>query len=275
MIKIILNLTEIKQTDKELAGGKASSLANLAKLGVRIPQGFVILSTEFDTFTKYNKINLLCNNATSIRKSILTAKIPDDLTKQILASFDKLGSKAVAVRSSAITEDSATISWAGQLKTYLNTTRDNLLENIKICWASLFTENAVMYADSKGIQNKTMAVVIQEMIAGEVSGIAFSVHPVTGDKNQIIIEAGFGACEHVVSGKNIPEQYAVNKKTSTLVNQPSPKKVLSEENIVALSHIVCFIEQKYGFPCDIEWTMQKNKFYILQARPITALHNNI
>jgi pyruvate,water dikinase len=118
--------------------------------------------------------------------------MPVDIETEIKAHFKKLGAKFVAVRSSATAEDSASAAWAGQLDTFLNTTEEVLIEKVKHCWASLFTPRAIFYRFEKGLHNTkiSVAVVVQKMVDSEISGIAFSVHPVTEDYNQLIIEGG-------------------------------------------------------------------------------------
>jgi len=204
------------------------------------------------------------------------------------------------VRSSATAEDSASAAWAGQLESYLNTTEENLLENVKKCWASLFTPRAIFYRFEKDLhkQKISVAVVVQKMVDSEKSGIAFSVHPVTQDRNQLIIEAGFGLGEAIVSGQITPDSYVVEKQPRKIIDKniqtqsrglyraknggnewldipkgQGEKQVLSDGEISELSDIILGIENHYKFPCDIEWAVEKGNFYIVQSRPITTLQN--
>jgi len=130
-----------------------------------------------------------------------------------LEGYNDLDCEFVAVRSSATSEDSAAAAWAGQLDSYLNTNKKKILENVKRCWASLFTPRAIFYRFEKGLcgTDISVAVVVQKMVESEESGIAFSVHPVTEDPNHIIIEAGFGLGEAIVSGQITPDSYVVDK----------------------------------------------------------------
>ena len=231
---------------------------------------------------------------------ILSAKFPIKLKKIIFASFKELKTKFVAVRSSATAEDSSAAAWAGQLDSFLNTTEKDLFKNIQRCWASLFTPRAIFYRFEKGLHTTkiSVAVVVQKMVRSEKSGIAFSVHPVTQDYNQLIIEAGFGLGEAIVSGQITPDSYVVTKKpelnildinvneqSRALYGKPEggnewrdlgvqgKLQVLTDEEILELSKIVINIERHYGFPCDIEWAYENKKFYIVQSRPITTLMN--
>src|SRR3989344_4554941 len=237
------------------------------------------------------------NASVNIRDLILTAKMSNDIGAEIRKHFKKLCAKYVAVRSSATSEDSKSAAWAGQLDTFLNTTEEHLLENVQKCWASLFTPRAIFYRFEKGMHGKeiSVAVVVQKMVQSEMSGIAFSVHPVTEDHNQMIIEAGFGLGEAIVSGQITPDSYVVEKKPRNIldiniseqerglykiesggnewrnIKDIGKKQKLSGKQILEFSELVLKIEKHYGFPCDIEWALESDKFYIVQSRPITTL----
>jgi pyruvate, water dikinase len=310
----ILPFTKISKKDVHLAGGKGASLGEMTKAGIPVPPGFVIITQAFDRFVheteieadieaqlakvNYKDVNSVDRYSNVIRDLIHDARMPKDLQIEILKEFKKLKSKFVAVRSSATAEDSTQASWAGELESYLNTTEKNLLGRVKQCWSSLFTPRAIFYRHEKKLHKAkvSVAVVVQQMVQSEIAGITFTVHPVTKDKNQMIIEAGYGLGEVVVSGQITPDSYVVNKKTSalldiTVVDQPkylqgkpaggnvwklvSPRnrrtQKLTGKEIVALAKICLGIEKHYGFPCDIEWAYQGGKFYITQSRPITTL----
>jgi pyruvate,water dikinase len=210
-----------------------------------------------------------------IQALILGAKIPKKTASEIQRFFKKLGAKYVAVRSSATAEDSAGASWAGQLESYLHTTEKDLLENVKKCWASLFTPRAIFYRFEKNFheQKISVAVIVQKMVESEKSGVAFSVHPVTQDQNQLIIEAGIGLGEAVVSGKITPDSYVVEKEPKRIIdkNIQAQKQVLSDSEILELSELVLKVENHFGFPCDIEWAFEGGTNYIVQSRAITTI----
>ncbi|PIN80145.1 hypothetical protein COV11_04480, partial [Candidatus Woesearchaeota archaeon CG10_big_fil_rev_8_21_14_0_10_30_7] len=286
----IKNLEDIKEKDFCLAGGKATSLSKMMLIGISVPQGFSILTTAFEEFlkennlkeeitsifnkVKYTDISSVKTASQKIRSLILTAKISKKIEQEIIKHFKQLNSKFVAVRSSATTEDSQTAAWAGQLETYLNTTEKTLLENIKKCWASLFTPRAIFYSFEKKFdkQKISVGVIIQKMIQSETSGVGFSIHPVTGNGTQILIESCFGLGEALVSGQVTPDRYIVEKNIWKILDKQHNKKPkLSDQEIIQLSKLINKLEIYFGFFVDVEWVKTKNKFYIVQSRPVTTL----
>ncbi|MFZ4631931.1 MAG: PEP/pyruvate-binding domain-containing protein [Patescibacteria group bacterium] len=309
--------SELSKNDASIAGGKGASLGEMTNAGIPVPSGFVILASTFDKFLElagvganidnifdkvnHQEINTVEQASREIQAIILNSNIPEEIELEIIAEFKKLNTKYVAVRSSATAEDSSSAAWAGQLDSYLNTNEENLLENVKKCWASLFTPRAIFYRFEKELQNQkiSVAVVVQKMVDSEVSGIAFSVHPVTENYNQIIIEAGFGLGEAIVSGQITPDSYDIAKDNLKILNKniytqergiyrskdnksndwvniqnrKGSSQCLSDEQILELSKLIIIIENNYGFPCDIEWAMEGGEFYIVQSRPITTLKN--
>lgn len=270
--------SEISKKDINLVGGKGASLGELIKIGVRVPPGFVI-TTDFDPGKLENEKN------------------------RILEVFDQLHLKYVAVRSSATVEDGVDNSFAGQFETFLGINRENLIVKIKECFDSVNSLRVQVYSKSRGIDlNRVkVAVVIQEMLDSEVSGVCFTANPITGDKNQIMIEAGFGLGEAIVSGVITPDNYLVNKKTLDILEKDisrqekmitwdsfagtreivtkegwEEKQKLPDEFIEDLSRIALKIEEHYQKPVDIEWALagealEGSAIYILQSRPITTL----
>lgn len=313
-MEIFRRFNDISKNDVGLAGGKGASLGEMTQAGIPVPPGFVALSDAFERFIEKTDLNVKIdaildsvnreamhtveNASEKIQTLILEADMPADIAAGIMGFFKELGAQYVAVRSSATAEDSSSAAWAGQLDSFLNTTERMLLENVKRCWASLFTPRAIFYRFEKNLHKHkiSVAVVVQKMVASEVSGIAFSVHPVTQDYNQLIIEAGYGLGEAIVSGQITPDSYVVEKDPRRIIDinistqerglyrqdnggnawQDIPKEKgeqqkLSEQEILALAEIVLNIEKHYGFPCDIEWAQEGDKFSIVQSRPITTL----
>ena len=311
-----LPFSQLSKHSNHLAGGKGASLGEMLNHHIPVPDGFVVLATTFDQFlhatdltqeieailenVDHQAVSSVDKASEKIQALIKHADMPAEIAKEIQTEFKKLDSKFVAVRSSATAEDGAENAWAGQLDSFLNTTNQDLLEKVQHCWASLFTPRAIFYRFEKGL-NKTkisVAVVIQKMVNSEKSGIAFSVHPVTEDPNQLIIEAGFGLGEAIVSGQITPDSYVVEKKEKKIIDinisnqdraiyrkekggnkwldipDKADTQVLTEKEILELSDIILRIENHYGFPCDIEWAFESNKFYIVQSRPITTLNKN-
>ncbi len=196
-MELLRDFKELGKVDVGLAGGKGASLGEMTQAGIPVPPGFVVLSGSFEKFIEeaglvaeidaildsvnHEEMHTVENASEKIQALILGADMPKDIAIAIKSSFKKLGAKYVAVRSSATAEDSSSAAWAGQLDSFLNTTEAKLLENVKCCWASLFTPRAIFYRFEKGLhaQKISVAVVVQKMVESEISGIAFSVHPVT------------------------------------------------------------------------------------------------
>jgi len=305
---------DISKSSVATAGGKGASLGEMTNAKIPVPTGFVLLAGAFDRFltetdlfqdleailnkVNYKDINSVDGASVKIRDLIMRSKMPADLEREIVADFKKLKAKFVAVRSSATAEDSSSASWAGELETYLNTTEKTLLLNVKKCWSSLFTPRAIFYRHEKKLLKTkvSVAVVIQAMVDSEISGIAFTVHPVTKDRNQMIIEAGYGLGEAIVSGSVTPDSYVLDKRDYSLIDvniasqerqvikganggtkwvpiakSARSKQKLNGRQIVELGKICSSIEKHYKFPCDIEWAYKQGKFYITQSRPITTL----
>ncbi|PIY92640.1 MAG: hypothetical protein CO030_01210 [Candidatus Magasanikbacteria bacterium CG_4_9_14_0_2_um_filter_42_11] len=319
-------LQPFKQLTKEnvdIAGGKGASLGEMTNVGIPVPPGFVILATAFDGFIKETGLNVeieariaevdvhdmnsIAKASSIIRDVIHDTAMPEDIASEILLAFDELGFEFVAVRSSATAEDSSIASWAGELDTFLNTKREHVLEKIKECWSSLFTPRAIFYRYEKNLHDAYVgvAVVIQQMVQSEISGITFTVHPVTQDDNQMIIEAGYGLGEAIVSGQVTPDSYIVSKVDMMIedihiggqkkklvksgtgsmgletginewieLSEEGQKQKLSGKQIIELAELCMIVEKHYGFPCDIEWAFADGVFYITQSRPITTLGGN-
>ncbi len=314
---------QLSKSDVAIAGGKGASLGEMTQAKIPVPPGFVVLSSAFDRFleetnlkedvaAQLKKVNPDDTNSIDkisavLRDMIHDTAMPKDIEKEILVAFKKLDAKFVAVRSSATAEDSAIASWAGELETYLNTEKKAVLERVKRCWSSLFTPRAIFYRHEKKLIDHyvSVAVVVQKMIQSEISGIAFTVHPVTEDRNQMIIEAGLGLGEAIVSGQVTPDSYIVNKKEMTIMDinvseqsrkmirkvgkikgqtdeenkanhwvptgKDGDKQKLTGKEVIKAAELFSKIEKHYKFPCDIEWAMEKGKLYITQSRPITTL----
>ncbi len=266
--KYLYDLEEASQ--KQLVGGKAYGLNEMIRKGFNVPKGFVISVNSF-------------------------MKMTPSLQNLILAAFDKLQVGSVAVRSSAINEDGLEDTWAGQLETYLNCRRGNLLKSVEDCWKSANSARAQSYADQKDINGTEVAVIVQEMIQSEKSGVAFSVHPISNYITQVVIEAGIGLGEAVVSGQITPDTYIVDKKSGQIIEKHlshqnkklvrsdihttvwekigshGNKQKLTNEQIKELCGLTTELETFFGFPVDIEWAIYQGKIYVLQSRPITTL----
>jgi pyruvate,water dikinase len=309
--------TQLSKGDTDKAGGKGASLGEMTQAGIPVPPGYVVSAQTFEHFIKetnliqeidaildtvdHNTVHTVEDASAKIQTLILHAEMPEDIKKEIESSFPELNTEFVAVRSSATAEDGLDHAWAGQLDSYLNVKADNVVEHVQKCWASLFTPRAIFYRFEKELNTThiSVAVVIQKMVNSDISGIAFSVHPVTENRNQLIIEAGFGLGEAIVSGQITPDSYVVEKKERNILDvnintqnkalyrkegggnvwkefseTEGSRQVLTEKQILELSGLIMKIEDHYKLPQDIEWAMEGGEFYIVQSRPITTLSNN-
>lgn len=238
-----------------------------------------------------------------IRSLITAGTLPDDLAEATSAAYATLGGGAVAVRSSATAEDLPDASFAGQQSTYLNVEgSEEVLSALRDCWASLFEPRAVHYRFQHGYDNLAVgiAVVVQRMVESERSGVMFTLNPITGDHHSMIVEACYGLGEAVVSGIVTPDTYIVDKASGAVLDRqagaqeqemvrksnPAPgeepnewlavpferraKSKLTDEEIAEVSRIGVRIEEHFGRPQDIEWAYEGGRFYVVQARPVTA-----
>ena len=304
--KYVLALSELGRYDHEIAGGKGANLGELSSK-FAVPNGMVVSSHSFREFIVLNcmaeDIFQLENKpdnfiAQKLKGKILSGEFPQSMLEEIYVRMKNFYSDFVAVRSSAVFEDSGEASWAGQLETYTNVRKENVADAVKKCWASLFSDRAIAYYTAqKNKKGLGIAVVIQEMLEPETSGICFTANPITNNTNEIVIEAGFGLGEAIVSGQVTPDLYIVKKdtfeiskiviaeqekmlmrhegKTKEIIlpNEKCTSQKLDEEKIIQLARKATEIEAHYGRPQDIEWAYSGGKLYFLQARPITTLQS--
>ncbi len=309
---------EIGRDEIDIAGGKGANLGEMVKNKFPIPPGFVLSSkTYFEFLDKANlreKISAILDkidvedssdlqvNTKKIRKLITDSEIPEAIIKDILDAYDKLSKTVgeeplVAVRSSATAEDLPKASFAGQQATYLNTTRKTLVNSVRSCWASLFTARAVFYRTHQKFEHMKVgvAVIVQQMVQSESSGVVFTTHP-TGETDLMIIEAVHGLGEGIVSGMYTPDHYEVEAssweikikniavqgkaivfdsekgvKEEKVPDERQAVQKLDDGNIINLAKICKKIEKHYAWPQDIEWAFEKGKMYIVQSRPVTTI----
>lgn len=316
---LVLWLKDISKDDIALVGGKAANLGEMLRFGIPVPSGFVITSTAYQYFIDYNqlgeKINFylksldvndpiqLSESSKLIINLIKKSIVPKELTRLIFSFYDKLcglfsSSRFVAVRSSATAEDLPHASFAGQQETFLNVNGEaNLVEKVRECWASLFSPRAIFYRQQHKFDHfkVKICVVVQKMIQADKSGVMFTVDPIFGNKQKIIIEAIKGLGELIVQGSVTPDHYEVNKSTWKIIKKQINKQQfalikkrginqkiklkkseflkqkISDRQIIELAKLGKIIQQHYLFPQDVEWAIEKNKIYITQTRPITTL----
>jgi len=311
----ILWFSEIGKGDIALVGGKGANLGELTKAGIPVPNGFCVTAQAYYYFfeksglrKKFQKLlkNLdpedtkkLNSVSREIKKSIIAAKMPDDLATQIKESYVKLGGLPVAVRSSATAEDLPEASFAGQQATFLNIQGpDNVVVAVQKCYASLFEARAIYYRIVQKYDHMKvgLSVPVQNLVDSEKAGILFTVDPVSENQEQMVIEAGYGLGETVVLGAITPDKYVIDKKSMQIVSKeineqkwaivkklhggdkhvdiPKDKQKLqkiTDDEIIELAKIGVKIEQHYGKPQDTEWAIEKGKVYFVQSRPITTL----
>lgn len=283
MIKSLTELTDPKISE---VGGKGYSLAVLINNDFNVSQGFVITSDAFFKFLKDNALieriekiaseideNNFEKKSKEIRDLILDGNMPEDIASEIEEHLNKLTAQYVSIRSSAVSEDSLKASFAGLHDTFLNikSELELVLENVKKCWASLFNDRAVVYRIRKGIPHlDSMAVIIQEMIKSDVSGIIFTVHPVI-DKGLILIEAFRGLGDRVAGGEITPDSYTLDRETLKIKDKQliGSEPLLHEKDIMMLAEMALKVEKVLGYPQDIEFAISNRKIFILQSRPIT------
>lgn len=289
MDKYIYNLKNNNHFSKQKVGGKAFNLVKLANQNINIPKGGVVISSALLSFLKHNNLDSLIqsqlnilneSNVLKVSKCIIEAidkgTLSWGLEKQIVSFLEGLSCDFYAVRSSAGIEDGEEQSWAGQFDTFLNVRQKDVILSIKKCWASLFTPRAIQYSTNsyKQLKDLNFAVVIQEMIQSEKSGVLFSVEPNSIDTENLLIESVEGLGDKLVSGEKIPESLVVNKSSGNIVkqsNQNGNSPVLTESEIHKLVKLNSQLEELFGSHIDVEWLIKNNVLTVCQVRPITVL----
>ncbi|MBN1124214.1 MAG: hypothetical protein JXA82_04340 [Sedimentisphaerales bacterium] len=274
---LIRSLDSLSEADRPFVGSKATNLARMIHTSLPVPSGFVI-STE--VFRVHIPVSILEEDPAVIRTRIEGMTLSDDLLQQIELHYHALGETTVAVRSSATDEDLPGHSFAGQYESFLNiSTAEECIEAVKKCWASLWSDRAVEYRRQNGIDPGTiaMAVIVQEMIDADVSGLVFTADPVTGDRQNIVVEAAPGLGENIVQGRVEPQRFTLNRNDFTVLNRqlPSPDTLacLDEHQLRQLAQKAIKVEGLFKNPQDIEWSIKDGQIWLLQARPITSLSN--
>ncbi len=320
-----MNITWFEDLDKDdvaIAGGKGANLGELVRAGLPVPPGFVVTAQAYAKFmeesglakrisavlsaTDVDNNDELTKASREIREMIISTPVPETLAKEILESYRELSRRAgkdeefVAVRSSATAEDLPGASFAGQQETFLNVKGEEVVDYVRRCWSSLFTPRAIFYREKKGFAHErvAIAVVVQKMVNADKAGVMFSVHPATGERDKIVIEAAFGLGEGVVSGAVTPDHYVIDKASNRLLHKEvavkeimftkdektgrtikvklpperAGEQVLNEQELAELAELGKKVEEHFGTPQDIEWAYEAGKLYLLQSRPITVLY---
>ncbi|XOQ13430.1 MAG: phosphoenolpyruvate synthase [Shouchella clausii] len=316
MSSLVLDFQEMDKEQLLLVGGKGLNLGELAKIQeIQVPEGFCVTTVGYRKAIEQNEAfqalldqlarvkvedrHQIGEISRKIREFILEVDIPSDVVKAVSHYLSQFGEKhAYAVRSSATAEDLPHASFAGQQDTFLNIIgKESILKHISKCWASLFTERAVIYRMQNGFDHRQVysSVIIQKMVFPKASGILFTADPITSNRKLLSIDAGFGLGEALVSGlvsadcykvqeDNIVDKRIATKKlaiygreeggTETQPIDPDQQKTqtLTDGQILQLARIGRQIEAHFGQPQDIEWCLADDTFYIVQSRPITTLY---
>ncbi|KKU95429.1 MAG: Phosphoenolpyruvate synthase [Candidatus Gottesmanbacteria bacterium GW2011_GWA1_48_13] len=315
----VVNFSDVGKKDVGLVGGKGANLGEMTRAGFPVPPGFIVTVAAYQRFLEesgikkdihgllsgldVNNSRSLDTTAAKVQKLITRSKFPKDIATQIISAYFRLGGKLlkhplVAVRSSATAEDLPGASFAGQQSTFLNVQGEaNLIEKVKEAWASLFTARAIFYRATNHFDHFKVgiAVPVQRMVASEVSGVMFTVDPVTNDKSNVTIEAIYGLGELIVQGAVTPDHYEVDKKSGAIVakqiseqekamikkgktnvvlkvnKKEAGKQKLSDRLIKEVADLGKRLEKHYYFPQDCEWAMENNTVYIVQTRPVTTI----
>jgi pyruvate,water dikinase len=296
-----------------VVGGKGANLARLTRAGFPVPGGFLVTTDAYHEFVAANKLTepILAAAATArpedpasldaasaaIQAHFQAGTLPPELAAALVAAYRALGAPPVAVRSSATAEDLPDMSFAGQQDTYLNIVGEQaVLDAVVRCWASLWTARALGYRARNGIApgDVALAVVVQEQVPSEASGVLFTANPLTGRRDEVVIDATLGLGEALVSGQVEPDHYVVDRRsrrirsktlgakalaihgqagggTVTVTGDAAAQQALPDGVIADLAALSLRVAQFYGTPQDLEWAWAGGRLFLLQARPITSL----
>ena len=314
---LVSRFEELRIGDAPTVGGKGANLGEMTSAGLPIPPGFVVTAAAYlqaidhagirgrllDGFraaaTAADDPATLASSAAALRAAVGAVPIPNAVRDAVLAEYHRLGDGiAVAVRSSATSEDAAGTSFAGMHETYNNVVGDDaVIARVRDCWSSLYVDRVISYRASQGMDEEpVLAVVVQTQIASDRSGVMFTVDPSTGDRDRLVIEAALGLGEVVVSGAVEPDTYIVAKAGPRLLSArvghqdhrlvPGPDgtvrreeldaavggaRVLSDEEVIDIARLGLQVEQHYGEPQDTEWAYSSGRLWMLQSRPVTTL----
>jgi rifampicin phosphotransferase len=310
----VLWFEKIDRSKFMVVGGKGANLGELTTIKrIRVPKGFCVTTAAYKKITENNQeLDSMLDELTRLKEEdsgniseisskirMIIKRIPicPDIAEEIAGYLSKFGEKdAFAVRSSATAEDLPTASFAGQQDTYLNIIgKEEILRHISKCWASLFTERAVIYRHQNSFDHRKvhLSVVVQKMVFPQAAGILFTADPLTSNRKLLSIDASFGLGEPMVSGLVNPDIYKVrngkviDKKISTkklaiyalrdggtkeheIEPERQNRQALTEKQILKLERMGRKIEEHFGCPQDIEWALVGGTFYIIQSRPITT-----
>lgn len=304
LIKIHTSIDDMPSVGQ--VGGKALPLLELSKRKIPIPRGFVVTTRAHDLFLHENGLaekmkNIFTSPNKDVRREIIRVReeiqsgvMPQELAREIDAHIEELGIKHYAVRSSATAEDAKNRSWAGEFESYLNISPQDIGASIRKCWASMLSDRVIDYAGNfSEISSMKMAVIIQESIDSDISGVCFTRNPLDAKDGSILIESVFGLGEALVQGEVTPDRYTVERGTGIILEiivgdqtiaykadknigiklvplKKTFKQKLSGKEILQLATLALKVEKIQGSGRDIEWCKKDGVLFILQSRPITT-----
>jgi pyruvate, water dikinase len=310
-------LTELRSGDEPLVGGKSASLGELLAAEIPVPPGFAVSTAAFEVFIEDaglrgrledalahlppGDVDAIGTASHQISEAMRFAPVPDAIREQIAAGYAELDGEdpPVAVRSSAIGEDSQDATFAGQQETYLWVQgAEHVCDAVRDCWVSLYSPTAISYRARLGRTEAAMGVTVQQMVDAEISGVMFTCNPVSGDPSMVAINASWGLGLAVVGGEVTPDDYLVSKVTREVVKEHihhkhvqyipdaggrgavrasvpddrAEKRCLDAEALAALVDVGRRIERHFGSPQDVEWAIDHGgAIYVVQSRPVTTL----
>ncbi len=282
-LSVVLDLSTLSADRLAEVGGKAANLGELIAAGFDVPAGFCVATSAYRAATAGRLPAGPVVDAGAVRAAVLAAPMPDDVAAAVRAAYLSLGSDVpVAVRSSATAEDLPGASFAGQQDTYLNVVGvENVLDAVRRCWSSLWTDRAVAYRASQHLDLGTdgtdiaLAVVVQRMVDARAAGVLFTADPVTGRRHQAVIDAAPGLGEAVVSGSVDPDRFVVDSATGAVLDRKaggSGRLCLSDDEVRRLAALGERVAAAFGAPQDIEWAFDgAGRLWLTQSRPITTL----
>ena len=290
----VVAFVDLPPESAAIAGGKGASLGRMAAAGFPVPPGFVVAAGAFHDFLESCGGSALVASLTKdldvedaravehaaerIRRVIASTPLPPALARAIVAAHERLAHGGlVAVRSSAVSEDGVSASFAGQQESYLNVRGgDAVLDRVRECWASFFSPRALFYRAQKAVLADTrMAVVVQEMVQPDKSGVMFTIDPIRGRRECMVIEGAPGLGGAIVSGEITPDHYVVTRDHGAVVEAFIPDdqrgRALTDEELDGLRQLGLRLEVFFGSPQDVEWCLRGSELLLLQSRPITTL----
>jgi pyruvate,water dikinase len=296
---VVVPLPDLDAGSVPVAGGKAANLGELVRAGFAVPDGFCVTTGAYrevaaaaglaDVLDRLaaldpDDVDGSAELAREARERILATPVPGHVAAAVTAAHRALGGPAVAVRSSATAEDLPSASFAGQQDTYLEIEGDDaVLDAVHRCWASLWTDRAVLYRTRNRVDHARteLAVVVQRMVDAAVAGVLFTADPVTGARGHSVVDASPGLGEAVVSGAVDPDHFVVQTETGAVlerklgngVHRPAPGTAcLTDEQVAALVRLGARVQEHFGSPQDVEWAVDGDgRYWLTQARPVTTL----